>query len=160
MSGNSDVVLRVAGLVKRYGAGLTVSEMIASQAMIRETRQSLQKAAWDPSEEPVSMQLAGCTPYEMAEAAKLNADRGAAIIDIMGGQVPIMNSSIAVVLPHVRSGKLKALGVSDTRRTHLLPNVPTIAEAGVPGYGAAGVSFTSSAPSASAAIQTPMTRPT
>jgi tRNA-dihydrouridine synthase B len=72
-------------IVKRYGAGLTVTEMIASQAMIRETRQSLQKAAWDPIEEPVSMQLAGCTPAEMAEAAKLNEDRGAAIIDINMG---------------------------------------------------------------------------
>ena len=72
-------------IVKRYGAGLTVTEMIASQAMIRETRQSLQKAAWDPIEDPVSMQLAGCTPGEMAEAAKLNEDRGAAIIDINMG---------------------------------------------------------------------------
>ncbi|HWH17293.1 MAG TPA: tRNA dihydrouridine synthase DusB [Allosphingosinicella sp.] len=72
-------------IVKRYGAGLTVTEMIASQAMIRETRQSLQKAAWDPVEDPVSMQLAGCTPAEMAEAAKLNEDRGAAIIDINMG---------------------------------------------------------------------------
>ncbi|MEO7504436.1 MAG: tRNA dihydrouridine synthase DusB [Sphingomicrobium sp.] len=71
--------------VKRYGAGLTVSEMIASQAMIRETRQSLQKAAWDPVEEPVSLQLAGCGPGEMAEAAKLNEQRGAAIIDINMG---------------------------------------------------------------------------
>ena len=72
-------------IVKRYGAGLTVTEMIASQAMIRETRQSLQKAAWDPVEDPVSMQLAGCSPMEMAEAAKLNEDRGAAIIDINMG---------------------------------------------------------------------------
>ncbi|HEX4739636.1 MAG TPA: tRNA dihydrouridine synthase DusB [Allosphingosinicella sp.] len=72
-------------IVKRYGAGLTVTEMIASQAMIRETRQSLQKAAWDPIEDPVSMQLAGCAPNEMAEAAKLNEDRGAAIIDINMG---------------------------------------------------------------------------
>ena len=72
-------------IVKRYGAGLTVTEMIASQAMIRETRQSLQKAAWDPVEDPVSMQLAGCSPVEMAEAAKLNEDRGAAIIDINMG---------------------------------------------------------------------------
>ena len=72
-------------IVKRYGAGLTVTEMIASQAMIRETRQSLQKAAWDPVEDPVSMQLAGCAPKEMAEAAKLNEDRGAAIIDINMG---------------------------------------------------------------------------
>jgi tRNA-dihydrouridine synthase B len=72
-------------IVKRYGAGLTVSEMIASQAMVRETRQSLQKAMWDPAEEPVSMQLAGCEPRVMAEAAKLNEQRGAAIIDINMG---------------------------------------------------------------------------
>ncbi len=72
-------------IVKRYGAGLTVSEMIASQAMVRETRQSLQKAMWDPVEEPVSMQLAGCEPRVMAEAAKLNEQRGAAIIDINMG---------------------------------------------------------------------------
>jgi len=83
MTGVTDLPFRK--IVKRYGAGLTVSEMIASQAMIRETRQSLQKAAWDPSEDPVSLQLAGCTPLEMAEAAKLNEQRGAAIIDINMG---------------------------------------------------------------------------
>ena len=83
MTGVTDLPFRKA--VKRYGAGLTVSEMIASQAMIRETRQSLQKATWDPSEEPVSLQLAGCAPREMAEAAKLNEQRGAAIIDINMG---------------------------------------------------------------------------
>ncbi|HEX8389511.1 MAG TPA: tRNA dihydrouridine synthase DusB [Sphingomonas sp.] len=83
MTGVTDRPFRT--LVRRYGSGLNVTEMIASQAMIRETRQSLQKAAWDPVEEPVSMQLAGCSPYEMAEAAKLNEDRGAAIIDINMG---------------------------------------------------------------------------
>jgi len=83
MTGVTDMPFR--RIVKRYGTGLTVTEMIASQAMIRETQQSLQKAAWDRSEEPVSMQLAGCSPQEMAEAAKLNEDRGAAIIDINMG---------------------------------------------------------------------------
>jgi tRNA-dihydrouridine synthase B len=83
MTGVTDLPFRKA--VKRYGAGLTVSEMIASQAMIRETRQSLQKALWDPIEEPVSLQLAGCEPQVMAEAAKLNEQRGAAIIDINMG---------------------------------------------------------------------------
>jgi tRNA-dihydrouridine synthase B len=83
MTGVTDLPFRK--IVKRYGAGLTVSEMIASQAMIRETRQSLQKSLWDPSEEPVSLQLAGCAPTEMAEAAKLNEQRGAAIIDINMG---------------------------------------------------------------------------
>ena len=83
MTGVTDLPFRKA--VKRYGAGLTVSEMIASQAMVRETRQSLQKSLWDPAEEPVSLQLAGCEPRVMAEAAKLNAQRGAAIIDINMG---------------------------------------------------------------------------
>ncbi len=83
MTGVTDLPFR--RVVKRYGAGLTVSEMIASQAMIRETRQSLQKALWDPSEQPVSLQLAGCEPHVMAEAAKLNEQRGAAIIDINMG---------------------------------------------------------------------------
>ena len=83
MTAVTDLPFRRA--VKRYGAGLTVTEMIASQAMVRETRQSLQKALWDPSEEPVAMQLAGCEPRVMAEAAKLNEQRGAAIIDINMG---------------------------------------------------------------------------
>ncbi len=83
MTGVTDMPFRT--LVRRYGSGLNVTEMIASAAMIRETRQSLQKAAWHPVEEPVSMQLAGCDPKEMAEAAKLNEDRGAAIIDINMG---------------------------------------------------------------------------
>lgn len=83
MTGVTDMPFRT--LVRRYGSGLNVTEMIASPAMIRETRQSLQKAAWDPVEEPVSLQLAGCSPEEMAEAAKLNEDRGAAIIDINMG---------------------------------------------------------------------------
>ena len=83
MTAVTDLPFRRA--VKRYGAGLTVTEMIASQAMVRETRQSLQKALWDPAEEPISMQLAGCEPQVMAEAARLNEQRGAAIIDINMG---------------------------------------------------------------------------
>ena len=83
MTGVTDLPFR--RLVRRFGSGLNVTEMIASPAAIRETRQSLQKAAWDAIEEPVSMQLVGCTPNEMGEAAKLNEDRGAAIIDINMG---------------------------------------------------------------------------
>lgn len=83
MTGVSDMPFRT--LVRRYGSGLNVTEMIASQAALRETRQSLQKAAWHPLEEPVSMQLVGCTAYEMGEAAKLAAAKGAAIIDINMG---------------------------------------------------------------------------
>ncbi len=83
MTGVTDMPFRT--LVRQFGSGLNVTEMIASPAMIRQTRQSLQKAAWAAAEEPVSMQLAGCNPDEMADAARLNQDRGAAIIDINMG---------------------------------------------------------------------------
>lgn len=83
MTGVSDLPFRT--MVRRFGSGLNVTEMIASPAAIRETRQSIQKAAWHPMEEPVSMQLVGCEPEQMAEAAKLSEDKGAAIIDINMG---------------------------------------------------------------------------
>ncbi len=83
MTGVTDLPFR--RLVRRFGSGLNVTEMIASPAAIRETRQSVQKAMWDPAEEPVSMQLVGCEPAQMAEAARLSEDRGAAIIDINMG---------------------------------------------------------------------------
>ena len=83
MTGVTDLPFR--RLVRRFGSGLNVTEMIASPAAIRETRQSLQKAQWDAIEEPVSMQLVGCDPEQMGEAAKLQQDRGAAIIDINMG---------------------------------------------------------------------------
>ncbi len=83
MSGITDMPFR--RLVKRLGAGLVVSEMIASQAMIRETRISMTRAANAPEEHPMAVQLAGCEPGAMAEAARLNRDRGAAIIDINMG---------------------------------------------------------------------------
>lgn len=83
MSGVTDMPFR--RLVKRMGAGLVVSEMIASQAMIRETRQTMQMIAHTDVEQPISVQLAGCEPEVMAEAARMNADRGAALIDINMG---------------------------------------------------------------------------
>ena len=62
---------------------------------------------------------------------------GPAMIDVMGGHTQLLMNSYLASVPHIRSGKLKPLGVSDLRRTHLLPDVPTIDEAGVPGYQAA-----------------------
>src|SRR5215469_8830627 len=83
MSGVTDLPFR--RLVKQNGAGLVVSEMIASQALIRESRKSLLMAETCPDELPMAVQPAGCEPAVMAEAAKLNADRGAALIDINFG---------------------------------------------------------------------------
>src|ERR1700722_12107085 len=83
MSGVTDLPFR--RMVKRQGAALVVSEMIASEAAIRDTRQSLLMAKSSPEEQPMAGQLAGWEPLGMAEAAKLNADRGARIIDINFG---------------------------------------------------------------------------
>ena len=62
---------------------------------------------------------------------------GPAMIDVLGGHSQLLMNSYLASLSHVRAGKLRALGVSDTRRSHLLPGVPTIDESGVPGYQAA-----------------------
>lgn len=83
MSGVTDMPFR--RLVKRFGAGVVVSEMIASVAMVRENRKTLHMAEHRADEFPVSLQLAGCEPEVMAEAAKLNEDRGVQIIDINFG---------------------------------------------------------------------------
>jgi tRNA-dihydrouridine synthase B len=83
MSGVTDMPFRQ--MVKRSGAGLVVSEMIASAAMVRENRKTLLMAKNSAEEFPMSVQLAGCEPEVMADAARLNEDRGAAIIDINFG---------------------------------------------------------------------------
>ena len=83
MSGVTDMPFR--RLVKRHGAGLVVSEMIASQAMIRNTRQTMKMVEKSPEEFPMSVQIAGCEPAVMAEAARLNQDLGAQLIDINFG---------------------------------------------------------------------------
>lgn len=83
MSGVSDRPFR--GLVKRYGVAMVASEMIAGQAMIRQNKQTLKLAGTDALEHPMALQLAGCDPAVLADAAKLNVDRGAAAIDLNFG---------------------------------------------------------------------------
>jgi tripartite-type tricarboxylate transporter receptor subunit TctC len=59
---------------------------------------------------------------------------GPAIIDVVGGHTKIAFATTITTTPHIRSGKLRALGVGGTSRSPVLPDVPTVAEAGVPGY--------------------------
>lgn len=58
----------------------------------------------------------------------------AAITDLVAGRVDLMWDSLAVVLPHMRAGKLRAIGVTGAHRAAALPDVPAIAESGLPGY--------------------------
>lgn len=83
MSGVSDLPFR--RLAKQQGAGMVVSEMIASWAMIRENRNTLRMAEVDGCGGLSAVQLAGCEPAAMAEAARLAVDRGADLIDINFG---------------------------------------------------------------------------
>src|SRR5436190_19181737 len=83
MSGVTDMPFRQ--MVKRGGAGLVVSEMIASAAMVREHRKTLPMAQNSPEEFPMSVQLARCDPQVTADAAPLTAARGAASVEINCG---------------------------------------------------------------------------
>jgi tripartite-type tricarboxylate transporter receptor subunit TctC len=59
---------------------------------------------------------------------------GPAMIDVMAAQIPVMFSSVTQALPHVRNGKLKLLAVGGTKRSPVVPDVPTVIESGYPGY--------------------------
>ncbi len=83
MSGITDLPFRQ--LVKKYGAGLVFSEMIASREMLHKTSRSIRMNEDFSAEHPVAVQLSGCDPAIMAEAARMNEARGAAVIDINFG---------------------------------------------------------------------------
>jgi len=63
---------------------------------------------------------------------------GPAMTELLGGQVGLYFSTVVVALPHIRAGKLRALGVTGAQRANVAPELPTIAEAGVPGYSVEG----------------------
>ncbi len=89
----------------------------------------------------------GATIHMAAELFKIMANidmrlipykgEGPAIVDVMGGQVMLMFSNIPVSLTQAKSGRLRVLAVTSTKRVSTLPEVPTIAESGLPGYEAA-----------------------
>ena len=86
----------------------------------------------------------GSTPHLATELFKLMTGTrmthvpykggGPATIDVVAGHVPVYIMSPVQAAPHIRSGRLRALGVTSEKRDPAFPNVPTIAEAGVPGY--------------------------
>jgi tripartite-type tricarboxylate transporter receptor subunit TctC len=84
-----------------------------------------------------STHLAGVLFGQLAGIQLLHVPyKGAApaIVDLLGGQIHMRFSSVVPVLPHVRAGRLRALGISSAKRYGPLPDVPTIGEAGLPGF--------------------------
>jgi tripartite-type tricarboxylate transporter receptor subunit TctC len=63
---------------------------------------------------------------------------GPAMTELLGGQVSLYFSTVIVALPHIKAGKLRALAMAGSRRASVAPELPTIAEAGVPGYAVDG----------------------
>jgi tripartite-type tricarboxylate transporter receptor subunit TctC len=57
-----------------------------------------------------------------------------ALIDVLGGRVPLMSSTLAPAMPHARNGKVRALAVTGAKRSSAAPDIPTVAESGLPGY--------------------------
>ena len=86
----------------------------------------------------------GSTPHIAFELFKLNAGidvlgiqykaSGPAIVDLIGGQVQMMITGILALTPHVKSGKVRALAITSPRRSAAMPDLPTMAESGVPGF--------------------------
>jgi tRNA-dihydrouridine synthase B len=140
LSGVTDLPFRA--LVKDMGAGLVVSEMIASWAMVRENRATLKMAEVVGSGGPNAVQLAGCEPAAMAEAAKIAVGLGADLIDINFG-CPVKKVAIgqmagsALMKDEVRAGQIleatvKAVDVPVTLKMrmgwdHNNLNAPTLA---------------------------------
>ena len=84
-----------------------------------------------------SIHLAGEVFTSLAKIDMLHVPykgSGPAVADLLGGQVNYMFDSISSARPHIESGKLRALGVTTAKRSKALPNVPTLAESGLPGY--------------------------
>ena len=84
-----------------------------------------------------SVHLAGVMLERMAGVQMLHVaykGSGPALSDLLGGQVSMLFADIPQVMEHIKSGRLKALAVTTTRRSASLPDVPTIAEVGFPGY--------------------------
>lgn len=83
MAGVTDLPFRK--LCKQYGAGMAVSEMVASNPALRKHKRTLQKTSHLGEPGPISVQILGTNPKQMADAARFNVDRGAQIIDINMG---------------------------------------------------------------------------
>ena len=84
-----------------------------------------------------STHLAGVLFSQLADIQWVHVPyKGAApaLVDLLGGQIHLRFSSVVPVLPHVRAGKLRSLGISSAKRYSPLPEVPTISEAGLPGF--------------------------
>jgi tripartite-type tricarboxylate transporter receptor subunit TctC len=111
-------------------------------------RELIEQARKNPGKLTFGSSGTGAASHLSAELFKSMADvdmlhvpykgTGQAVTDLVGGQIDVMFSPAETVMQHVQAGRLKALAVTSARRSAALPNLPTVAESGVPGYEALG----------------------
>jgi tripartite-type tricarboxylate transporter receptor subunit TctC len=124
--------------------GYSPTLMVANPAVqVKDVRDLVAQLKAKPDKYTYASAGNGTAPHFAAELFKLNAGvvmtgapyKGSApaISDTIGGQTQFMFPSLFTALPHVKSGKLRAMAVAGPKRSHLLPDVPTLKEAGVDG---------------------------
>ena len=115
----------------------TQPDVKTAKDVIAAARKTPGKLTYASAGNGTSIHLAGEVFTSLAQVDMLHVPykgSGPAVTDMLGGQVNYMFDSITSARPHIESGKLRALGVTTAKRSKTLPNVPTLAEAGLPGY--------------------------
>ena len=115
----------------------TQPDVKTARDVIAAARKAPGKLTYASAGNVTSIHLAGEVFTSLAQVEMLHIPykgSGPAVSDLLGGQINYMFDSITSARPHIESGKLRALGVTTAKRSSTLPNVPTLAEAGVPGY--------------------------
>lgn len=115
----------------------TQPKVINVKDVIAAAKQSPDALTYASAGNGTSIHLSGAMFTSMAQIKMLHVPykgSGPAVSDLLGGQVNYMFDSITSARPHIESGKLRALGVTSAKRSSTLKDVPTIAEAGLPGY--------------------------
>ena len=115
----------------------TQPDVKTARDVIAAARSAPGKLTYASAGNGTSIHLAGEVFTSLANVDMLHIPykgSGPAVADLLGGQINYMFDSITSARPHIQSGKLRALGVTTAKRSSTLPDVPTLAEAGLPGY--------------------------
>ncbi|MEG1770885.1 MAG: tripartite tricarboxylate transporter substrate binding protein [Comamonas sp.] len=118
-------------------AGPKQSDVKSVKDLIAKAKQQPDKLTYASAGNGTSIHLAGASFTSLTGVKMLHVPyrgSGPAVTDLLGGQVDFMFDSITSARPHIEAGKLRAIAITTKTRSPSLPDVPTVAEAGVPGY--------------------------